>query len=307
MRVCISGAPANGSEIVPEFKALLQALENRSVQLDQRDIPYPYVFLTYTNLQSRFDGPRDESLQTDAIMRLTDRYPLSFKGITIDLDPIKDATALNEELKNKLKFILLSDQTFSLDRVEGIKTNYFLTPTDKEAWKKFISHIINKSYSHVKSRRDIALTNKARAFIHHVNLGIVRFFETSKARQLLVPGQTRKMMTKRLCRRGSDRAMFFNGAFAYIIGQRVEFVALTILARSLLTSGRLILEKQARQLAMLAHGSDAATKDLAFFQEIDREGETIPLVSSGLTFAGYAPEFLPPTAISRAKRRLIFK
>ena len=79
MRTASAASPACGSNIVPEFLALLQALENQ--HFDPLNAhPYQYTKVAYSNLQSK--KGETEGLQTYALMKLNTQYPFSFSGIT---------------------------------------------------------------------------------------------------------------------------------------------------------------------------------------------------------------------------------
>lgn len=83
---CYGGTPTIGDDqIAPEFKALLQAVENNLLNPVARQNKHVLSKVIYNNLQNvdKFhgEGPRSRTL-----MQLNEKYPLSFKGTILAKD-----------------------------------------------------------------------------------------------------------------------------------------------------------------------------------------------------------------------------
>lgn len=105
IRNIFTPSPTIGNQIAPEFYALLQALENRTFftkeELDQDY--YPYLVFAYANLQDITSI--DENSRSVKLMELNQRYPFSFRGITLSVDSpfyVADAKKRSIEIRSPL-------------------------------------------------------------------------------------------------------------------------------------------------------------------------------------------------------------
>lgn len=115
-RTVALSAPTIGSQVSPEFRAALQALENRQYS----DNPHDCVTWAYTNLQNMNYIPERTSSIT--LMKLQQEFPLSFRAITLPqslpMAPNEDFS--EHDVRHHLSLLFETTTTY------GNKAGYFL-------------------------------------------------------------------------------------------------------------------------------------------------------------------------------------
>ncbi len=290
MRVVLSASPALGSTVLPEFRALLQGIENRSLD---RSHPYPYQLLVYSNMQKRYEETEDA--QTMALMEQNEIYPCSFAGSTISVEPIK-AETFNPDVKKVLLDELLAESSYTLDiQDRASASKYYFMPSMREIWKEVHPKIVDMAYKLVEDAQGKDL-EKLAALKPIVNLGIVRFFEVYKAHMLSQTQDTNKasqMMLFRNCRAGVDRALMFNNQFLYILDPDATSITQATLGRSINDKGRLQTETATKATARITLHEQLNEKLKDYLQYVER------LVADGIasgviSYPGCPDGQLPP-------------
>jgi hypothetical protein len=241
VRTITSASPAFGKQVVPEFLALLQALENHHFY-DVSHNSYPYTKIAYTNLQSK--KGEIEGVQTQAIMALNAKYPFSFSGITVSQEGIKDERELTEDLVGRIYRKIIADDSFSLRNTPG----YYFSPQERKLWSEAIKMIASKCYSCFSARIG---SQVVAAYEELLNLGIIRYHEM---RTLKNTGPTRsKMLTMRICQAGVDRAGKVNGAMLWGLMETnsTPLITSVIFGRAVLAKGRLPIQDKLKQFENL--------------------------------------------------------
>lgn len=303
LRVIIGPSPAQGSTIHREFHALLQALENRHFTPIEND-RFPFKFLTYTNLQNRFGGA--EGRQTNAIMDLNERYPISFKALTLSADPLPNCPVFDETIKTKMLAVLESDQTFTLEDL-SIKSNYYFSATDREQWTPIFQAIVKKAYDFVARYAEIAKDKKVGVFCDLVHLSIIRYQESLAVAKFMQAGEDTQILASRICAVCVDRGMMVNSELMYLLGHMAQLTAQIDLGRGILAKKRLPLEKRISQIGILAHNRTMNERIVQFLEEIQElAAPDEPIRSSGISYPGCPPEALPRDRVLPTKRKLDF-
>lgn len=303
LRVIIGPSPAQGSTVHREFHALLQALENRHFNPAEND-PYPYKFLTYTNLQNRFGGA--EGRQTNALMDLNERYPISFEAITLSADPLPNCPVFDETIKIKMLAILESDQTYTLEDL-SVKSNYYFSANDRDRWTSILKTIVAKAYNFVAKNDEITKDKKVGVFCDLVHLSIIRYRETLVVAKFMEPGQNTQILASRICAVCVDRGMMVNSELMYLLGHKAQLTAQIDLGRGILAKKRLPLEKRVSQIGVLAHNRTMNYRILQFLDEIQELAtQDSHIRSSGISYPGCPEEALTEEHTPSAKRKLNF-
>lgn len=304
LRVIIGPSPAQGSTVHREFHALLQALENRHFNPVEND-PFPYKFLTYTNLQNRFGGA--EGRQTNAIMDLIERYPISFDAITLSADPLPNCPVFDESVKQKMLDVLSSDQSFTLENLTA-KSNYYFPASSREHWRAIFHTIVEGAYQFVVNNIEIADSKKVAVFCDLVHLSIIRYRESATVAKFMEAGHNNQILASRICAVCVDRGMMVNSELMYLLDRKAQLTAQIDLGRGILAKKRLPLEKRVSQIGVLAHNKQLNSRILQFLDGIHKLAtQDMSIRSAGISYPGYLQEQLPNDATPPTKRKLIFE
>lgn len=162
---CYGGSPTIGDdEIAPEFEALLQAAENEQLKDPKnRDSTIPMV-VNYNNLQD-LNKKTGENARSSAIMKLNEKYPLSFRGTTFSKD-----SALY--MMNKQKDVVWeSPKQFGPEMKKQLEKCFddpknvehgFYFHGKKEDWSPIFNEVIDSAVKHFSSRSLAKERNKIR-------------------------------------------------------------------------------------------------------------------------------------------------
>lgn len=240
--VLITSSPAAGSDVAPEFSALLQSIENCNVM----GISAPFQRIAYSNLQDKKGGKEEQ--QTKALMRLEDLYELSIKCITVyqgsykNKNKDKPFTPKQKDLKLQE---LTADDNFMLAH-QGKGSGYYFKPKDKERWTIISSKIVDLAYDYiVKGNQKATDAEKYIAFSELVNLGIIRHHEQIVAMTL---PHNATMLSARSCGPACDRSVKVNMAMMSAMPRKAatERKAAAIgIGRSISAKGRVMTEERA--------------------------------------------------------------
>ncbi len=301
LRVIVSPSPAQGATVLPEFHALLQALQNRRMN-PTTEMAYPYTYFTYTNLQNRFGG--HEGLQTNALMKLNALYPFSFDAITLSADPLAGCNTFDESIMQKMRAVLLADQSYTLENL-NVKSNYYFQPKDKETLIEAFDLIITKAYTLVNQQNQIPPEKKVGVFCDLVHLGIIRYKETKTASSFMQSSGNASVLASRICAVCVDRGMMINSELLYLTGHKARVTAEIDIGRGILSKKRLPLEKRVKQIGVLAHDKHISGRILQFLNEIeDFASKDNPVSSIDITYPGCSDDMLPADAVPMTKRKL---
>ncbi len=302
MRVVMHASPTKGEAIIPEFLAILQALENRQHSNIDND-PYPTTFYVYTNLQSRYEG--NERNQTEAIMNLNERFPTVFHAVTLNADGLADLP-FDDELPDSMLKVLLSEQSFTLTKTTG-DSNYYFPANEKEKWKEVLTNIVKSAYNVIKNDRQIEGTFKTQATWELVHSDIIRYRELEAATNAIIPGKKREILIGRSCIVCVDRGPKEHSKQLMLLGANVKACAAIHLARGPEAKGRLPVDKRVRETGRFLkslHGRRMLTEHFRQIGAIFLEKKRI--ISSEITSPGIdlrTPskiEFMP----QRARRKV---
>ncbi|MBS0654219.1 MAG: hypothetical protein JSR46_00435 [Verrucomicrobia bacterium] len=169
-RTIYSPTPSLGEGIVPEAKAMLQAMENHhSLAPDElQNEQCPYLAWVYVNLQNLTSS--HERRRSLSLMRLTEQYPHSFFAITVTQDAGLYSEKNASHMLERMQQSLLDDDNFTL---EGGKNGYCFpcrTDTEKEQWKEVLTRITELAFNLMDD------ANNSVVFCELVTLAIVRYF-----------------------------------------------------------------------------------------------------------------------------------
>ena len=239
MRVLLQATPTQGAKVMPEFRAMLQAVENR--QLDDRaDDPYPARSVVYTNLQNKYEG--NEGLQSEELMELNDLYPTVFRGITICSKCLAKAP-FDEQLPQKMVKILLSDQSFTLKKTTG-ESNYYFPPSERKKWSRVLPQIVHKAYKVIENDYLVPTEAKTQSFRKLVNSCIIRYLEVEDATSHFSAGRKLEALIIRSCAVCTDRGPDEHSTQLLLTGGKLDVIARLHIANGPNRKGRLpILEK----------------------------------------------------------------
>ncbi len=234
MRVIMHASPTKGGKIVPEFLALLQAIENGTRSTKS------YV---YTNLQNRFEG--NERWQSEALMKLNERFPTAFYGITLNSDGL-DTLPFDENLPEKMLKVLLSEQSFTLHKTSGA-SNYYFPPHEKEKWHDTLTTIVKNAYKVIQNDKHIDDEYRTQSCWELVNSDIIRYREVEAAANALNKGKKSEILVGRSCIVCVDRGPKEHSKQLVLLGADLKACAAIHLARGPEAKGRLPVDKRVKE------------------------------------------------------------
>lgn len=260
-----SPTPSLGDSIAPEVEAMLQAMENRhflsSEELQKER--YPYLAWSYVNLQNLTH--RNERKRSQNLMRLTEKYPHSFRAITVTQDGGLYRYFCGGRYKEKMTEMLLEEANFT---TEGGQEGYSFpcrSVEEKEQWKRVLQAIIEIS--------DETVNGGQQVFCELVTLGIVRYFHLLCAKELSQKGlQGAAYLVTAACKESIDRGGKVNALMLLGKGKKdpevIKASFSCLHARALTVRNRLIKKNRMEECCALL---EAVSHDelQQFFLRID--------------------------------------
>lgn len=313
MRVVRSSSPAQGDQVLPEFKAVLQATENECVN-PQGKGTYRYKRIVHVNMQNRFAGPGgqqySEELQSQGSMRLNFLYPHAYLGFTLSVDPLQNCTTFDLSVKEKVLKNLLSDDTFTLENPTSRDSKYYFPANDRVMWTKALNYTVGRAYDLLNEAR-IDATLKANLFRDVINLGIVRFAAVFEAGKFADIEEEVQMLLFPNCAVCIDRGMKVNGQMMYLLDPRPLFIAELVNGLGILDKERLPLKKRTLELTSLIHHGELTPLLRAYLADIQDFAAKLlstKVRSVGISYPGCSDEQLPaeppPPSPVAARRKL---
>ncbi|MCE5293236.1 MAG: hypothetical protein LLF94_01310 [Chlamydiales bacterium] len=294
LRAIVGASPATGFYVQPEFRAQLQAIENRAKNHDD-DLPYKYTSVVFTNMQERFHGRKCESEQSEALMYLNERYT-SIRASTLPADPLAGYKKYEESLKNILLKQLQSDQAFTLEILD-ISTNYYFDKKYKERLLQVFPLLVDKAYAIIDQQTDISSEKKIAKFGDLVNLCITRYLE--------ILGDEKSKLVFRNCSVTSDRAWMLNCEMLHALNKKAQVTARIAVSRSNLTKRRLSLKKRIERIASFSHNKQIKEQIEVLLQEmVELASNDKTLKTVDIQYPGCLPEDIPQDPTPRQTRLL---
>jgi len=244
----ITPAPVHNNQIVPEFLAALQALENHQFI---PSCPLPCAWI-YSNLQT-FTFPQKQS--SLLLMKLKTQFPLSFFPITVPQDKTLKGITFSPKDRNKQIAHLFHPKNFTL-KLRGLPHDqeYFLPNEYKDHPQ--LQQLAHATFDLIKKHRahHSAILLK-RAFHELFHLSLIRFHEQSSLNLLAKKTNNRALHVLRstACTFSVDRGAKMN-AFSYYASRKKPKPSPLIgsfFGRPLLTFRRLPQQKRVHQLTPL--------------------------------------------------------
>ena len=241
-RTVFTPTPTIGAIIAQEALGLLQALENRhfltAAQL--RNEPQRYLCLIYTNLQNI--SSEHEHERSLALMRLNEKFPFSFFGITVSQDSAFYRSGILEKNERHIRKIIQGGAHSPLDlqyrdqmkdlvtfecnfSLKARKTNphasYYFPIYDKDnkqSCKADLQYIVDQAYHVVEEKqKPTSITcisdsewnwYKKAAFRELTTLGIIKYFQNYAMKKLAAKQQNSEeiqLLMTNACKENIDR------------------------------------------------------------------------------------------------------
>lgn len=258
-RIVYTCNPTLGSNVAPEYVAVLQAMENRYFSFNRIDEDdYPYLFWNYTNLQN-FKNPLENTHAT-ILMRLNEQFPVSFRGITVTQNSpfyVAPVEAFNEDYLAAFQKELLHDDNFTLkNRQERHGGLYYFPAKDRKHWEEVIPQILSLAYATVDQNRSNHTEQElGAAFKELVHLGIMRHNQqfSLETLQRLTDRVKIQSIESRVCKSCIDRGgKITNEHFIAVSSSKEDDLAVGAFhGRPLLVARRLLLEEYTEAFSSL--------------------------------------------------------
>lgn len=221
---CYGGTPTIGDDqIAPEFKALLQAIENNVLNPKGRESKRILSQVIYNNLQNvdKFhgEGPRSRTL-----MKLNETYPLSFKGSILSKDSalylMKSPKEVVWENSHQFGSILKEKLMLGVYAPENSGHGYyFFGPSDK--WIRIFDAIIeavDSQFSEVESdpsfEEKISLQGAYQEYVYALLISVI---ECQTIHDLNAAGIENPLVTTlTACKENIDRGGMENMKYMYL-------------------------------------------------------------------------------------------
>jgi hypothetical protein len=288
-RVIYTPSPTIGDEPAPELLAFLQALENRHFMTQERlqKDAFPYLTWIYVNLQnlsSEHEGERSYQL-----MKLNEKYPLSFRAITLAQDSLfykasltrqaknqreeaeKEASCFDEQYKKLMQEELMNPCNWQLsERKHRLDTGYYFAD---ETWKEILPQLVDMAFSLVTTyempesfeySKNVWNWYQKACFRELVHVAIISYHHAQSAYLLAQKVQQDACLVLTCaCKESIDRGAKVNATLLWALGKDThkwhEAVFCALHGRALVTRQRLILHSRVEPfyaLLLVAKQSD---------------------------------------------------
>ncbi len=269
---CYGGSPTIGdNQISPEFDALCQAAENK--QFSSKSDPTIPDVVYYTNFQN-IEHKGGEGGRSQTIMNQNQRYPLSFKGMTLakdsdfymmksykkDPDSIQwsGSIAFGQEMFQRMT----DDACFSnSNRTGNPAGNGFYFPGTKEEWSPIFKKCIESAQLHFhdapQNRSGTEAYELRGAFQEYVYSMVQAHTELKLVKDAGEKGNKNPVMTAiRACKENIDRGGAENTKYMYTRlspeeftdAERATLITGVFQSRALSARNRVILDHRLPQV-----------------------------------------------------------
>lgn len=256
--------PTVGFEGSPEFRATLQAMENRQhFRLSKEDTPFlGWFFSNLQNIASILENP-----QSVGLMQLIEEFPDSYGGITLAQDTpmmrgVDDEKRVLESTYREAFFqSLIHPDNYTL---RHRKTHpgggyYFpIPPNQRLEWEKAIKTIVEDAYRTMEPYASLPPKTVLSTFRDLAHLGIMSHYQKMFVDRLAEKATGDfQILESHICRSGIDRGGEINAELLFASPPKdslqisEEMVAGVSYARAFLTRRRLIIKEFLERVADL--------------------------------------------------------